>query len=205
MHCKFIKFALGLPSSAANLAVYGEIGRTPLDVRRNVLMVKYWLATDREISPYLREAYLESLSDSPWAVHIKKVLERAGFAEIWLNPHIVDQRAVINNLQQRLQDQYTQSWQSELSNTTGKPLFKRNLAPEAYLTLPSYLRIPICKLRASAHALRIETGRYAMPSPIPADQRTCWVCNNTEIEDEPHFMFSCKLYEELPERSSLSK
>ena len=60
-------------------------------------------------------------------------------------------------------------------------------------------------LRASAHALRIETGRYAMPSPIPADQRTCWVCNNTEIEDEPHFMFSCKLYEELPERSSLLK
>ena len=127
MHRKFIKFALGLPSSAANLAVYGEIGRTPLDVRRNVLMVKYWLrlATDREISPYLREAYLESLSDSPWAVHrgIKKVLERAGFAEIWLNPHIVDQRAVINNLQQRLQDQYTQSWQSELSNTTGKPSY----------------------------------------------------------------------------------
>ena len=211
VHRKFIKFALGLPSSAANLAVYGEIGRTPLDVRRNVLMVKYWLrlATDREISPYLSEAYLESLSDSPWAVHIKKVLERAGFAEIWLNPQIVDQRAVINNLQQRLQDQYTQSWQSELSNTTGKlrlyKLFKRNLAPEAYLTLPSYLRIPICKLRVSAHALRIETGRYAMPSPIPADQRTCWVCNNTEIEDEPHFMFSCKLYEELPERSSLLK
>ena len=48
VHRKFIKFALGLPSSAANLAVYGEIGRTPLDVRRNVLMVKYWLrlATD---------------------------------------------------------------------------------------------------------------------------------------------------------------
>ena len=28
---KFIKFALGLPSTAADLAIYGEIGRTPLD------------------------------------------------------------------------------------------------------------------------------------------------------------------------------
>ena len=33
VHCKFIKFALGLPSTAANLAIYGEIGRTPLDIR----------------------------------------------------------------------------------------------------------------------------------------------------------------------------
>jgi len=42
---KFRKFAVheGLPSTAANLAIYGEIGRTPLDIRRNVLIVKYWL------------------------------------------------------------------------------------------------------------------------------------------------------------------
>ena len=37
---KFIKFALGLPSTAADLAIYGEIGRTPLDIRHTVLMVK---------------------------------------------------------------------------------------------------------------------------------------------------------------------
>ena len=43
VHRKFIKFALGLPSTAANLASYGEIGRTSLDIRCNVLMVKYWL------------------------------------------------------------------------------------------------------------------------------------------------------------------
>jgi len=41
MHTYYIIFALGLPSTAANLAIYGEIGRTPLDIRRNVLMVKY--------------------------------------------------------------------------------------------------------------------------------------------------------------------
>ena len=47
-------------------------------------MVKNWLRlkTDWEISPYLREAYLDSFKDSPWATHIKKVLEGAGFAEI---------------------------------------------------------------------------------------------------------------------------
>jgi len=112
VHRKFIKFALGLPSTAANLAIYGEIGRTSLDIRRNVLMVKYWLrlTTDWEISPYLREAYLDSFKDSQWATHIKKVLEGARFAEIWVNPDIADQHAFIKTLQRRLQDQYTQAW-----------------------------------------------------------------------------------------------
>jgi len=87
VHCKFIKFALGLPSTAANLAIYGEIGKTPLDIKHDVLMVKYWLrlTTDWEISPYLRESYLDSFKDSLSATHIKKVLEGAGFAEIWVN------------------------------------------------------------------------------------------------------------------------
>ena len=81
---KFLKFALGLPSTAANLAIYGEIGRTPLDIRRNVLMVKYWLrlTTDWEISPYLREAYLDSFKDSPSTTHNRKLCEGAGYAEI---------------------------------------------------------------------------------------------------------------------------
>ena len=93
VHRKFIKFALGLPSTAANLAIYGETDRTPLDSRRNVLMVKYWLrlTTDWEVSPYLREAHLDSFKDSPWTTHIKKVLEGAGYAEIWVNPNIADQ------------------------------------------------------------------------------------------------------------------
>ena len=54
----------------------------------------------------------------PHGQHIsKKVLKRAGFAEIWVYPNIVDQHTFIKNLQQRLQDQYTQAWQSELRNT----------------------------------------------------------------------------------------
>jgi len=73
VHRKFIKFALGLSITATNLAIYGEIGRTPLDITCNVSMVKYWLrlTTDWEISPYLREAYLDSFKlESPWATHI---------------------------------------------------------------------------------------------------------------------------------------
>jgi hypothetical protein len=47
------------------------------------------------------------------------------------------------------------------------------------------------KLKTSSHALQIETGRYKSPK-IPADQRFCTLCNTGEVEDEQHFMLSCK-------------
>jgi len=43
VHRKFCKFALGLPTTASNLACYGELGRSPLNIRRKVQLIKYWL------------------------------------------------------------------------------------------------------------------------------------------------------------------
>ena len=34
MHKRFCKFVLGVPTTAVNLAVYGELGRIPLVTRR---------------------------------------------------------------------------------------------------------------------------------------------------------------------------
>ena len=39
-----------------------------------------------------------------------------------------------------------------------------------YLDLPPHLRVPIAKLRASSHSLRIETGRYNLPGVLPPDK-----------------------------------
>ena len=81
-------------------------------------------------------------------------------------------------------------------------LFKKEFSCEAYLNLPPYLRVPITKLRTSAHPLRIETGRYALPTPLPVEQRTCWFCTN-QVEDEPHFLIACKLYDNSNARGVL--
>ena len=107
VHRKFIKFALGLPSTAANLAIYGEVGRTPLDIRRNALMVKYWLrlTTGWEISPtwiHLRIPHWQHISKRCWK-------EQDFLKSSWVNPNLADQHAFIKTLQQGLQDQYTQA------------------------------------------------------------------------------------------------
>ena len=65
------------------------------------------------------------------AIHIKKVLERE---RIRGNPQINVQSSITSSKDFKISS-YTQSWQNELRNTTGKlrlyKLFKRNLAPEA--------------------------------------------------------------------------
>ena len=125
---------------------------------------------------------------------------------MWLNPSSVDPTGFISDFSRRCEDQYRQSWESELNASSGKlrtyRLFKKEFSCEAYLNLPPYLRVPITKLRTSAHPLRIETVRYALPTPLPVEQRTCWFCTN-QVEDEPHFLIACKLYDNSNARGVL--
>ena len=52
------------------------------------------------------------------------------------------------------------------------------------------------KFRTSNHKLAIETLRYKRPV-VPREQRLCEFCNQNEIEDEYHMIFSCKIYADL--------
>ena len=58
------------------------------------------------------------------------------------------------------------------------------------------------KLRLGCLEIRIEAGRYARPR-LPVEARLCQVCGGAggggdaqEIEDEFHFLFRCKAYED---------
>ena len=70
---------------------------------------------------------------------------------------------------------------------------------------PIYLMLPLsfvqkmflAKLRLSALAIRIETGRFERPR-LEEKERLCLSCKDgISVESESHFMFSCKSYEEL--------
>ena len=55
-------------------------------------------------------------------------------------------------------------------------------------------RIAISKFRLSSHNFEIEWCRHCIPK-VPVSERSCFRCNC--IEDEQHFLVSCKLYEGL--------
>ena len=54
----------------------------------------------------------------------------------------------------------------------------------------------ISKFRLGNNQLRIETGRHTIPK-TPINLRTCCFCHSDEIENELHFLFSCKVYDNL--------
>ena len=149
---------------------------------------------------------LATSSSLPWANSVKQNLDGAGFSYVWLNPANVDPQQLCTELKERLTDQYTQHWQSELKDTTGKlrsyKLIKEDLKRESYLELLPYIKVPVARLRTSTHPLRIKTGRYNLPVPIPAEEHYCWFCQNGSVEDEFHFLFDCNLYSTLEEKST---
>ena len=120
-HRRFCKFVLGLPTSACNAAVYGDLGRYPLEIRRKMATIKYWLriATHWDVSPLLHEAFQLNILGQPskWAQYVKKTVDEAGFSGVWINPLSMPQDAFLSNLEQRLLDQYQQQWLSELSHS----------------------------------------------------------------------------------------
>ena len=200
VHKRFCKFALGLPTSACNAAVYGDLGRCPLENRRKIAMVKYWLriSTHWDIPPLLQEAYQLNICEQPsqWAQTVKTVLDKAGFSHIWNNPDSIPHDLFIEKLTQRLWDQYQQQWLSDLATSRKLRtyrLFKTRLEFEPYLNLPIHIRIQLARLRSSSHSLRIETGRYSLPKPTPLEERLCPSC--IEIEDETHFLITCRLWQ----------
>ena len=57
-------------------------------------------------------------------------------------------------------------------------------------------RTAINKFRLGNHKLHIETGRHTIPK-TPVHLRICSFCHSNEIENEPHFLFSCTWYDSI--------
>ena len=72
--------------------------------------------------------------------------------------------------------------------------FKHNFLLEEYLSIKNeQQRSAMTKLRASAHSLAIQKGRYSRPS-TPVSERIYLHCPWELIEDELHFMTECEQY-----------
>ena len=57
-------------------------------------------------------------------------------------------------------------------------------------------RVSLSKFRLSSHRLQIELGRYTRPK-TPAENRICRCCEDNVVEDEIHFLLTCKRYSDI--------
>ena len=108
-----------------------------------------------------------------------------------------------NNLIKTLEENFKTYWH-KLKTTTQETkqgklstyfTFKNCFERESYLNVRHFkIRQVICKLRISAHPLRIECGRY---KNIQRSDRICLYCSQGKVEDEQHFISECSLYENI--------
>ena len=210
VHNKFCRYILCVKKSTNVDAMYGDLGRLPLSVFRELRMIKYWIRivenydSNSLLCKTYNMMYQEVIQGRAnvsynWAAHIKHILDESGFTYVWNNQFDVLPNFL--SIKQRIIDQYMQLWSSninESSKLNWYRLFKNNfsLQTETYLNCINNckFRNALCKFRLSAHSLEIETGRY---NATPLEQRICKFCTSTHVENEYHFFLICPVYTQL--------
>jgi len=202
IHLKFCKRLLNVKSNTCNATVYGELGRHPQYVNRYVRIVKYWLKVVNSENIIIKTVYNQEINDCDkgyknWVSNVKKLLNDYGFSYIFENANMINAKSFLCELKCRIVDAFKQEWFGNMNDSSVLDMyriFKTTLEYETYLDLlPKSLRTYFVKLRASAHPLRIQTGRYARNN-IPRNERYCQCCDQRDIEDEFHFICKCPCF-----------
>ena len=89
-------------------------------------------------------------------------------------------------------NQYLQSWYAYIDNSSkasNYKLFKHTFAFKTYITiLEKKYWCPLIRFRLLNHNLPIETCRW---KNVTIQNRICPLCNNFDIGDEFHYIFTC--------------
>ena len=202
-HVKFMKYILGVNRKASNIAVMSELGRYPIFFSIILSMLKYCHRLEKLSSGLLYETYICSKNlhlqhVNTWYSRIECILKEINI------PNILDFKLgkfcrVVKNALCNSFLAYWYTYKDEVKKTqTGKLVtyfsLKRNFGRETYLSLKEFRnRQAICKLRISAHALKIETDRYNKQY-IERSMRICKYCLD-QVEDEQHLITNCTLYD----------
>ena len=115
------KFILRVPSSATNVGIYGELGRKPMQIRRSLLVIKYWFRLSQHIAHQCFTIHQQL--NSAWLKHIQRLLNHSGFS--YDKVYTLDPAEVIAEVKERLNDQYLQKWREEVSKSSKMRSYRR--------------------------------------------------------------------------------
>ena len=130
---------------------------------------------------------------APWITTVKQTLDQCGLSYIWAEQKCVNVNGLKMLVEQRLKDQFFQTWHAELQCMSSCDFFceiKDGLKLEKYLLGESVKsRQALCNLRLSNSRIPKVTGRY---KGLERNKRFCNLCTGDFIGDEFHILFECK-------------
>ena len=161
-------------------------------------MLRFWnrllnMENDRLAKVIFDLQYTKANVQKNWCYYVQEIFKDIGLGHTFQNREICD----LKQCQQELTLIYEREWQTLVDKKPKLRLYrelKTVPGPERYvqLNIPSQQRSLLAQLRFGILPLHIETGRFVN---LRAHERICQQCNNQDIEDEMHFLFSCELYQ----------
>ena len=202
-------YYIGLHRRASNLCSYGDTGRYPL-----------MIATLPQCIKYFRRVANKSTAE-PTSLVGCAFVEQQKCELDWYNTWngISTENMSPDLCKNLIANSFESEWNSKRA-TSNKLAFynsvKTTFGREPYLSIDNVIaRKSICRLRASAHDLRVETGRYITKNKVTTMvDRTCrYCCFGSDwsdlvgfealpyfdpiIESEPHVLTECPGYHHL--------
>lgn len=204
VHLRFCKYYLGVNSKASNFACRAELGRFPLKIFIDKLILRYFNhLLELPDNTLAKQAFLisKSLHDQRKKCYHSKL---HGILESY---NINDRNKLVTQISKpaltiyvnTMKTEYVKTWNNSVFHSRKLEFyrtFKENYELEHYLELIRDFdqRRNLTKFRISNHKLAIETGRYGK---IPVDERICIFCPSKEIETEEHMVLNCSSYSDL--------
>ena len=190
---------LGLHKFSPKAAVKAEVGWIDLQVKRKISMLRYWnkllqMPDSRLVRQVFEKDYAESGQLKNWCYHVRDIFIDIDMVDTFYDKDICN----LDYCKEKLISIHENKLYEEIRTKRKLRLYKqikKDCKVEKYVTfnLTQSQRSLLCQLRIGILPLRVETGRYIN---LKVDERICEQCDLGTVEDELHFLFHCKLYEE---------
>ena len=128
VHTDFMKHILKVKRSTPHVMLYGELGRYPIKLTMQNRIINFWskmlLGKETKLSyrlyKILHNDYENEKFSYPWISNVKSILDKVGMSEIWIHQNPVNNVWLTKTVQFTLEDQYKQTWSSEVRGVIGK-------------------------------------------------------------------------------------
>ena len=160
---------------------------------------------------------LKDFGFSTWLDKILEILNKCELSEIFNSNSFTasEIHIITHKVKAKLKEEFTLKWHTEINKLPKLRtyrLFKTSFETERYLFIfNKNHRQALSRLRASAHTLEIEKGRWRRKlvngkwknCKVPIEERLCIFCPDNSVESEIHVIISCSKYSDI--RSDLFK
>lgn len=190
---KFCKFTLGLSKFASSTAVLRELGQYPIELQaiRHSLMYYYRLCNEISGTSHklLQNAFeCMKATNHPWLENVAYAFSKNGLNSVHLHINQLRKSYVKSSIKQRLEDQYKQQNEGELSKRAHLNSIHRTDFSSKYEMKPYLGLIKTPSIRCIFTRIRLNCTMLS-PNPYSEIVQNCPLCK--KLRDWEHCLIEC--------------